>query len=247
MLAGLGVIEIVVRVGVTVRVAVPLTPLRDAATVVAPAATALARPEAFMVATEVFELAQLTLPVRSAVEPSLYLPIAVNCWVVFAAMLAVAGKTAMEVRVAAGTGTVTFALALTPFRVAVTVAEPDASAVARPAEVMVAIAGIEEVQDTVAVTFAVEPSLYVAVAANCWVAPAATVAVAGETAIDVTVFVAAGTVSVALPLTPSRVAVIVVEPAATAFAMPDGVIVATAAFASVQFADAVTSAVEPSL
>jgi hypothetical protein len=43
------------------------------------------------------------------------------------------------------------------------------------------------------------------------------------------------------------VAVIFVEPAAIAFAMPDGLIVAIAAFASVQFADAVTSAVEPSL
>lgn len=70
---------------------------------------------------------------------------------------------------------------------------------------------------------------------------------AGETAIDVTVFVAAGTVSVALPLTLPTAAVIVVEPAATAFAMPDVLIVATAVFASDQLADAVTSAVDPSL
>jgi hypothetical protein len=159
MLAGVGVIEIVDRVGVTVRDAIPLTPLRDAVIVVEPAATAVARPEVFTVATAVFELVQLTLPVRSAVEPSLYLPVAVNCWVAFAAMLPVAGETAMEVRVATGTGTVTVALALTPLRVAVTVAEPEASAVARPAELTVATAAFEVVQDAVAVTFAVEPSL----------------------------------------------------------------------------------------
>jgi hypothetical protein len=46
---------------------------------------------------------------------------------------------------------------------------------------------------------------------------------------------------------PSRVAVAVVEPAATAFASPDGLMVATFESASVQVADAVTFAVEPSL
>jgi hypothetical protein len=45
----------------------------------------------------------------------------------------------------------------------------------------------------------------------------------------------------------STVAVTVVEPAATAVASPDEVMVATFAFASVQVAEAVTSAVEPSL
>jgi hypothetical protein len=79
MPAGLGVTEMVERIGVTVRVAVPLIPLRDAVIVAEPAATALARPEVFTVATAVFELVQLTLPVRSAVVPSLYLPVAVNC------------------------------------------------------------------------------------------------------------------------------------------------------------------------
>jgi hypothetical protein len=80
------------------------------------------------------------------------------------------------------------------------------------------------------------------------VAPAAgMVAVDGETAMAVRVFAAAAMVRVALPLILPMVAITVVDPAATAFAMPDGLIVATAAFASVQVAVAVTSAVDPSL
>jgi hypothetical protein len=170
MPAGLGVTEMVERMGVTVRVAVPLTPLRDAVIVAEPAAAALARPEVFTAATAVFELVQLTLPVRSAVVPSLYLPVAVNCWVVIAAMLTVAGETVMEVRVTTGgggAGTVMAALPPTPLTMAVTLVEPEASAVARPAVLMVATAGFEDTQAAVVVTSAVEPSLYVAVAANC--------------------------------------------------------------------------------
>ena len=71
ILAGLGVIEIVERVGVTVRIAVPLTPLKDAVIVAEPAATPLARPEAFTVATAVFELVQAAVAVTICVVPSL--------------------------------------------------------------------------------------------------------------------------------------------------------------------------------
>jgi hypothetical protein len=73
------------------------------------------------------------------------------------------------------------------------------------------------------------------------------VAVAGDTAMEVSVLGGAATVRVAFPLTLPMAAVTVVEPAATAVAMPDAVIVATCPLASVQVADAVTSAVEPSL
>jgi hypothetical protein len=72
-------------------------------------------------------------------------------------------------------------------------------------------------------------------------------AVPGEMAIAVRVFDGAATVSVAFPAMVSRVAVTVVEPAATAVALPAEVMVATFAFVSVQLAVAVTSAVEPSL
>lgn len=78
-------------------------------------------------------------------------------------------------------------------------------------------------------------------------APARMLAVPGEMAIEVRVFAGAATVRVALPVRPSMVAVTVVEPAPTAVASPEGVMVATFAFASVQVAAAVTSAVELSL
>lgn len=82
-------------------------------------------------------------------------------WVAFAAMLAVGGATAMEVRVFTGTGacTVSDALPATPLRVAVMVAEPAVRAEARPAGVTVATAALDEVHVTEVVTFAVELSL----------------------------------------------------------------------------------------
>jgi hypothetical protein len=75
----------------------------------------------------------------------------------------------------------------------------------------------------------------------------AMVAVVGVTAMEAMVFVTAETVRSALPLTLSRVAVTVVDPAASAVTMPEAVIFATAGLVSVQAADAVTSWVEPSL
>src|SRR5581483_10640764 len=127
------------------------------------------------------------------------------------------------------------------------VAEPAAIAVVRPAALTVATAAgaIDHVAE--AVMLAVEPSLYVPVTANCWVAPMARVALPGVSAIELRVIEGAGTVSVVLPLTPSKEAVTVVDPGAIAAALPDGEMVATLAFASVQAADLVTSAVEPSL
>lgn len=136
---------------------------------------------------------------------------------------------------------------LTPLRAAVMVEEPAVIPVARPVGLTVATVALELVHDTVVDTSAVEPSLYVPVAANCWVAPMARVALPGVSAIELRVFTGAGTVRVALPLTPSKEAVTVVDPGASAAAMPDEEMVATLAFASVQAADLVTSAVEPSL
>jgi len=80
-----------------------------------------------------------------------------SCWLAPMAMVAAAGVTAMEVRVfvGAGGGTVRDALPETPLRVAVMVAEPAASAEARPAGVTFAMAGLEDVQVADVVTFAV--------------------------------------------------------------------------------------------
>ena len=61
-----------VAVGVeTVRIAVPLTPLSVAVMLVDPAATAVARPAALMVATLVFALIQVAVEVTLAVVPLL--------------------------------------------------------------------------------------------------------------------------------------------------------------------------------
>ena len=75
MLGVAGVTAMDVSVGggaeVTVRLAVPFTPLSDAVMVVDPEATAVARPAALMVATPVVELVQVTVEVMFCVEPSL--------------------------------------------------------------------------------------------------------------------------------------------------------------------------------
>jgi len=74
-------------------------------------------------------------------------------------MLAVAGVTVIDVSVAATAVTFRVAVPLTPFSVAVTVVDPAATPVARPAALIVAVAVLEELHVAVAVTFLVEPSL----------------------------------------------------------------------------------------
>src|SRR5262249_57458064 len=68
-----------------------------------PVATAVASPAAVMVATEVVAEAQVTEPVRSCVEPSEKVPVAVNCRVCPLATLGLAGVTAIDCRTAADT------------------------------------------------------------------------------------------------------------------------------------------------
>jgi hypothetical protein len=87
----------------------------------------------------------------------------------------------------------------------------------------------------------------VAVAVNCCVVPTATVAVAGNTEIEVTVPVAAVTVSDSVPLIPLRDAVTMVEPTATPVARPLEFTVANACVATDQVAVELMLAVEPSL
>ena len=74
MLGELGVTameEIVGAVAVTARLAVPLMPLSAAVIVDEPAATPVARPEALIVATEVFEEVHVTDVVTLPVVPLL--------------------------------------------------------------------------------------------------------------------------------------------------------------------------------
>jgi hypothetical protein len=72
-------------------------------------------------------------------------------------------------------------------------------------------------------------------------------AVAGVTAIEVSVLAAAVTVRVAIPLTPPMVAVMALVPAATAVVNPVVLMVAVAALELLQLAVVLRLAVEPSL
>jgi hypothetical protein len=196
-----------------------------------PAATPVASPLLLTVAVGVLDEVQVTCAVISCVVESEYVPVAVNCWVAPTALLAVAGVTAIEDRVAAAV-TVKVAVPDLPLKVAVMVAVPAALAVARPLLATVAVAVLDELQVTCVVIVWVVESEYVPVAVNCWVVPATLVAVAGVTAIEDRV--AAVTVRAAVPDLPLKVAVMVTAPAALAVARPLLVIVALVVLDEVQ-------------
>ena len=106
----------------------------------------MARPLLLIVAIVVLDELQVTCVVISRVVPSEYVPVAVNCWVAPAAMLGLAGVTAIEDRVAAVTVRVVFPEILP--EVAVMVAVPAATAVARPLLLTVATDVLDELQVT---------------------------------------------------------------------------------------------------
>ena len=120
---------------VTDKLALPETPLLAAVTVAVPAARALARPWLpallLMVAVAVFDELQVTLVVRSWVEVSENVPMALNCCVVPMAALGPAGVTTIDCNVAAVTTNGT-AEALTAPKLAPMLKVPGVCAVARP-------------------------------------------------------------------------------------------------------------------
>ena len=142
---------------VTVSVAVADNPPEVAVIIALPVPTPLARPVLDTVAMLVDDEVHDAVADRSCVVPSLYTPVAANdCDVPFA-MLAVDGVTWTLVSVAAVT--VSVAVADNPPEVAVIVALPAPTPVARPVLDTVAMAFDEEVHDAVAVRSWVEPSL----------------------------------------------------------------------------------------
>src|SRR5205809_822842 len=89
--------------GVMVSPLEPLLPLSVAVIVADPAATPLASPEPDWIVTFVVsEEVQVTEVVILPVEASLYVPVAVNCWLAPTPMEELAGVTAIEVRVREG-------------------------------------------------------------------------------------------------------------------------------------------------
>jgi hypothetical protein len=85
---------------VTVSIVEPITPPLVAVIIVLPGATAVARPAVEMVAVAVMLEAQVTDAVMSLVVASLYVAVAVNCWVVPFAIDMFVGVIAIELSVA---------------------------------------------------------------------------------------------------------------------------------------------------
>ncbi len=243
-----GVIAREVRTaGFTVSVVDADTAPDVAVIVVVPAATDVAMPfepaALLTVATELLEELQVTAAVRFCVEPSEYVPVAVNCCFVPVAIDGLEGETAIETRLAVFTVRVVDTEMLP--EAAVIVVDPAATDVASPSDpaalLIVATAVFEDVQLAEAVRSCVVLSEKVPVAVNCCVVLLAIAGLEGETAIE-TRF-AGFTVRVVEPDTFPEVAVTVVEPAARAVASPVELIVAREVLPELQVTEAVRSCV----
>src|SRR5437588_622316 len=194
----------------TITAALPVLPSLVAVIVTAPPTTPVTSPPADTVATvgaldaHVTERPVSTLPAASLV-------VAASCTRVPTSTVAVTGVIATA---ATGTGaTVTAAVPLWPSLVAVIVAAPTATPVTRPLVETVATALLLVVQVTVRPVSGV-PLASLGVAASCTAPPTYMFGAAGKTVIAATGRFA--TVTVAVPLFPSLVAVIVAGPAAMA-------------------------------
>jgi len=149
---------------VTVSVVVPEIAPDVAFIVVEPVATGVASPfeppALLMLAIVVADELHVTVGVRFCVEPSEYVPVAVNCFVVPSAILGLVGVIAAEDSVAAVT--VSVVDPDTAPNAAEMVVEPVAIEVANPFEpaalLMVATDDADELHATVVVRFCVEPS-----------------------------------------------------------------------------------------
>jgi hypothetical protein len=168
--------------GFTVSVADPLTEPEVAMITEVPCVFEVASPAALIVATAAVAEVQATELVRSLVELSDQVPVALNCWVSPAATAEVPGVTLSEARAAGFT--VSVADPLTEPEVAVITDVPCVLEVASPAALTVATPVVAEVQVAVLVRSLVEPSDQEPVALNCWVRPAASEEVPGVTLID---------------------------------------------------------------
>ena len=134
-----------------------------------PVPAPVAKPVLLIVATDVFDENHVTLIVRSCVLVSLYVPVAVNCFVRPFAMYGSFGLTLMD----CSTGLVT----VSPVEpemlpdAAPIVDMPVPVPVARPSSLIFATDVVEEDHLTLSVRFLVLPSVYVPVAVNCCEVP----------------------------------------------------------------------------
>ena len=125
-----------------------------------PAATPVARPVfAPMVAIVALDEAHVTVVVMSFVEPSLYVPVAINCCVCAGLIDGFNGETAIDCSVTAFAVRVLPGLTTVPC-VAVICVVPGLTPVAKPkAASTVATVGFEDAQATLVVMFLLLPSL----------------------------------------------------------------------------------------
>src|SRR5437016_2688002 len=211
----------------TVTVALPAFPSLVAVIVAEPAALLVTRPLGPTVATAVLLLPHVTVRPVSAL-PAESFGVAVSCTVCPTRMLAVAGETATEATDATGTSvTVTVALPAFPSLVAVIVAVPTTTLATSPLPLTVATLGL--LLDHITVRpVRVPPAESFGVAVSWTVCPTVRLAVAGATATEATEATRTDvTVSAAVLLLPSLVAVIVAEPAVTPATRPLPLMVAT--------------------
>ena len=188
-----------------------------------PAATAVAMPLLVTVATAGFDEPQVTCVVKSKLAPPEKVPVAVNCWMTPTGMVGLAGITDREDKVE-GVTPLMVAVPEILSRLAVTIAVPAATAVARPLLLIMATEWFDELQVTCVVISWLLPSEYVPVAVNCWAIATCMVALAGVTDMGVGVKVAEVTARLVLPemVVPGilGVAVMVALPGPTAVARP---------------------------
>jgi len=168
----------------TLSVAEPLIEPAVAVMIALPTPCPLANPPLAMLATVEDEV-QLTKLVRSCLLPSLYVPVAANCWLVPLAIDALPGLTDNDTR----TGTVTANVTepVTVPEVAVIVADPGSTLLAYPAAPIVATAGTDDAQVADCVKSCVLPSVYVPIASNCCPVPSGIAAPLGVIAMEIRV------------------------------------------------------------
>lgn len=137
---------------ITVRLLDCETPAYLAEMLVVPAAAPVTRPLAFTVAMDVTEELHATSFVMSALDPSVYLPVAVNWTEVFTGREDALGDNAIETKFTAALATLRLADPCTLLEAAVMVALPRLEPVATPAAVMLATVESEELHCAVLVT-----------------------------------------------------------------------------------------------
>ena len=142
---------------VTVSRVVPLTLPTAALIVVGPGVRVVAPPAPLIVATVVADELHVAVAVKSAVVPSLFVPVAANCCSVPFATEGFAGVTAIEISV--GAVTVSSVVPLTLPTAALIVVVPGARVVAAPVALIVATVVADELHVAVAVKSAVLLSL----------------------------------------------------------------------------------------